>query len=374
MQSRPGPHSGDNGARVERRRRSHPRPGHLGDRACPQRRGQAQGARIDGKRRPTPAPAAMARAGMGGQGAPTCGDLLGLAMLSPWLPLARLAAIGALLLFLVYWAIIARAMTFDPRPSCGCFGQIGDQRVTAKTLARNTVLLAGAAAFVWMTWAQGVTAFSFVADATTREWLLLLGAGYAVLVAWFVLSPPAPVTQRRRDRGTHADPEPPADADDEYVRVPIPDAILLDGKRDAATLLQLTQDEAVLLVFITCGCPSTHETWHPAAALGRAAPPGPGARGGDLPARRPRGPGCRGAAVLRPGRPRIRGAEDAGDVLGRPARRGRAHRRRPGPGASPRSRRSSTRSPRRSPRPSPPFRRPRPRLWTDLSCLGLSAG
>jgi hypothetical protein len=187
--------------------------------------------------------------------------LLGLAMLSPWLPLARLAAIGAVLLFLVYWAIVARAMTFDPRPSCGCFGQIGDQRVTAKTLARNTVLLAGAAAFVWMTWAHGVTVFSFVAEATTREWLLLLGAGYAVLVAWFVLSPPAPVKQRRRDRGTHADAEPTADADDEYVRVPIPDAVLLDGKRDAATLLQLAGREAVLLVFVTCACPSTHETW-----------------------------------------------------------------------------------------------------------------
>ena len=195
--------------------------------------------------------------------------LLGLAMLSPWLPLARLAAIGSLLLFLVYWAIIARAMTFDPRPSCGCFGQIGDQRVTAKTLARNTVLLAGAAAFVWMTWSQGATVSSFVAGATTREWLLLLGAGYAVLVAWFVLSPPSRVKQRRgggrkrRDdpAGSHADPEPTADADDEYVRVPIPDAILLDGKREAATLLQLAAREAVLLVFVTCACPSTQETW-----------------------------------------------------------------------------------------------------------------
>lgn len=199
--------------------------------------------------------------------------VLALAMLSPWLPLARAAALGALLLFLTYWVIIARAMTFDPRPSCGCFGQIGDQRVTAKTLTRNTVLLAGAAAFMWMTWAQGETVFGFFDGVTSREGLLLLGAGYAVLVAWFVLSPPAPVKPRksgrkaRRDARRHAatgqsetGPD-AAPAEEEYVRLPIPDAILLDGARNPLSLLQLTQTGPVLLVFVTCGCPSTRATW-----------------------------------------------------------------------------------------------------------------
>lgn len=208
---------------------------------------------------------------------------LALAMLSPWLPLAQVAALGALLLFLAYWVIIARAMTFDPRPSCGCFGQIGDQRVTAKTLARNTVLLAGAAAFMWMTWSQGETVLGFVDGVTSREWLLLLGAGYAVLVAWFVLSPPAPVKQRdraKRTRGhdvpTHQ-PEPtqgqdgPA-AEEEYVRLPIPDAIVLDGARNPVSLLQLTQREPVLLVFVTCGCPSTRESWSRLNAWAEMAP------------------------------------------------------------------------------------------------------
>ena len=196
--------------------------------------------------------------------------VLGLAMLSPWLPLARLAALAALVLFLAYWVVIARAMTFDPRPSCGCFGQIGDQRVTAKTLARNTVLLAGAAVFVWMTWAAEATVFSFVGDATTREWLLVLGAAFAVLVAWFVLSPPAPVKQRRsrtQSRGAAAAPadsaasEPVEPVEEEYVRVPVPDAILLDGARNPSTLLELAERQPVLLVFVTCGCPSTYATW-----------------------------------------------------------------------------------------------------------------
>ncbi|WP_193315252.1 MauE/DoxX family redox-associated membrane protein [Nostocoides sp. F2B08] len=203
--------------------------------------------------------------------------VLALGMLSPWLPLARVAAVAAVMLFAAYWVVIARAMTFDPRPSCGCFGQIGDQRVTAKTLWRNTVLLAGAAVFGWMTWAQSVTVFSFFSDATTREWLLLLGAAYLVLVAWFVLSPPSQVRQRssRRRKNRPADAHDHADGsgatatavdqseptEDEYVRVPIPDAILLDPERDPHTLLQLAAQQPVLLVFITCGCPSTYETW-----------------------------------------------------------------------------------------------------------------
>ena len=55
--------------------------------------------------------------------------LLALAMLAPWLALARIASWAAVLLFLTYFVVIARAMTFSPRPTCGCFGKIGDQRV-----------------------------------------------------------------------------------------------------------------------------------------------------------------------------------------------------------------------------------------------------
>src|SRR5690606_14151064 len=116
--------------------------------------------------------------------------VLALAMLSPWLPLARLAAVGTFLLFASYLVIIARAMTFDPRPSCGCFGQIGDQRVTWKTVIRNTLLVAGAVVFGWMTWVQDLTVFSLFSNASEREWLLLAGAAYLALVLWLIVAPP----------------------------------------------------------------------------------------------------------------------------------------------------------------------------------------
>jgi len=75
--------------------------------------------------------------------------VLALAMLSPWVPLARLASWAALALFAAYLLIIARAMTFDPRPSCGCFGNIGDQRVRAQTVWRNAVFVTLALVVVW---------------------------------------------------------------------------------------------------------------------------------------------------------------------------------------------------------------------------------
>lgn len=196
--------------------------------------------------------------------------VLALAMLSPWLPLARLAALAALLLFLAYLVIIARAMTFDPRPSCGCFGQIGDQRVTAKTVVRNTLLVAGAIVFVWMTWSQSATVWSIFADASNREMTVLASAAYLALMLWFIIAPPnygTPWWRREKKPATQATTpapgtvEPVEPDEEEYVRLPIPDAILLDRDRNPQTLLQLVAQGPALLVFITCGCASTRTSW-----------------------------------------------------------------------------------------------------------------
>src|SRR3954454_12608918 len=67
--------------------------------------------------------------------------VLALALLLSPAPVAVAPAIASAVLFVGYLVIIARAMTFDPRPSCGCFGRIGDQRVRPKTLVRNGLLV-----------------------------------------------------------------------------------------------------------------------------------------------------------------------------------------------------------------------------------------
>lgn len=197
--------------------------------------------------------------------------LLALAMLSPWLPLARLAAVAALLLFLAYLVIIARAMTFDPRPSCGCFGQIGDQRVTWKTVLRNTLLVAGAGVFVWMTWSQASTAWSVFSGATDREVWILVSAAYLAVMLWFIMAPPnygppwwrtlfakreEPVSEPAPGTVEAVEPD-----EEDYVRLPIPDAVLLNPDHDPLTLHELVRHRPALLVFITCGCGSTRLSW-----------------------------------------------------------------------------------------------------------------
>lgn len=193
--------------------------------------------------------------------------ILAVAMLSPWLPAVRVAAVAALLLFLAYLVIIARAMTFDPRPSCGCFGQIGDQRVTWKTVIRNILLVAGAGVFLWMTWSQDSTVWSVFTDASSRELALLASTAYLALMLWFVIAPPNYGTPwwRREKQATQQHAPAPAAVEpaeeDEYVRLPIPDAILLDANRNPHTLHQLVSQRPALLVFITCGCGSTRTSW-----------------------------------------------------------------------------------------------------------------
>ena len=207
--------------------------------------------------------------------------VLAATMLSPWLPLARLASVAALLLFLAYWVIIARAMTFQPRPSCGCFGQIGDQRVTWRTLVRNTLLLAGAGVFVWMTWSQDSTVWSVLAGATGRELAILWSAAYLAVVVWFIVSPPGSGEHWWRRRRApeqeevehsevgHSD----TGADElEYVRVPIPDGFLLDPDRNAVSLHELIMTGPVLLVFVSCGCGSTRLSWERLDAWAHAIP------------------------------------------------------------------------------------------------------
>ena len=70
---------------------------------------------------------------------PTGELVLAIVMTSPFTLLVRAASVASLALFVAYLAVIVRAMGFSPRPTCGCFGNIGDQRVNGRTVARNVL-------------------------------------------------------------------------------------------------------------------------------------------------------------------------------------------------------------------------------------------
>lgn len=186
--------------------------------------------------------------------------LLALAMLAPWLALARIASWAAVLLFLTYFVVIARAMTFSPRPNCGCFGKIGDQRVRAKTVWRNGVFLLLAGLFAWFT-AAGSTVPATLASmgGTGWGWLVVAGlvaAGSTLIGGSAAGEPPigqAPVTTDDDSVMMFevTDPE-------EYVRKPIPTAMLVDPEGKSWRLAEMAQQRAQLLVFVNCYCGPSH--------------------------------------------------------------------------------------------------------------------
>lgn len=180
---------------------------------------------------------------------------LALALLLPWSPVAVAAALATLVLMVTYWAVIARAMTFDPRPSCGCFGRIGDQTVSERTLVRNSLLVLAAGLGLWWS-ARGHTVWTTLATFGLGEWCWLLVVVLAAAVAVLILGRSAP-----RPAETSLFPAPVPEADpEEYVRAPVPPALLQDPTGRVQLLLELVRARAQLLIFYTCACPPAIET------------------------------------------------------------------------------------------------------------------
>lgn len=175
-------------------------------------------------------------------------------MFAPWSWLVGLAALAGVVLFVAYWVVIARALRFDPAPDCGCFGRIGNQTVTPRTLLRNTVLVAVAVLFALWAW-SGHTAWTALARFTLTDLWWLVLAGIAVWVGVLIVATPAPKASAHPRL-----PEPPtaaSDDPDEYVRVAIPAGTVQAPTGEVRLLAELAVPRAQVLVFTTCGCGST---------------------------------------------------------------------------------------------------------------------
>jgi len=180
--------------------------------------------------------------------------LLALVLFSPWQGLFTVAAALSLALFLAYWVVIARAMTFDPRPSCGCFGRIGDQSVSGKTLFRNSLLVFLGVLTLWLS-LTGRTAVSVIAEDPTALWWLAGCALLLLLLGLIVSRPGQPGTGTPGTTAAGTSPE----ADDlDYARVPIPTALLQSQDGEIQTLRELAASRAQLLVAFNCVCKPSH--------------------------------------------------------------------------------------------------------------------
>ncbi len=193
-------------------------------------------------------------------------ELLTAALLvTPWRWTYAVGAVLALGLFTVFLVVVARAMTFDPRPTCGCFGRVGDHRINARTVCRNVLLLVLALVAGWVA-LRGSAAGALVGRYGLADWLWLLLAVALATVAVLVLGSPAgharPLVRSRRARDRTEDRgAAPAEEQDEldYVRSPIPRGVLLDADLGVRSLHQLARQRAQLLVLANCWCGTTVE-------------------------------------------------------------------------------------------------------------------
>ncbi|KRE43431.1 MauE/DoxX family redox-associated membrane protein [Knoellia sp. Soil729] len=186
-------------------------------------------------------------------------------LLAPWVPVFVVAAAASLVLMSAYWALIARGLTITPRPSCGCFGQAGDHRISGRTLVRNTLLVAAAGAALTIA-LSGRTVWTLLSAGSVGDWLWLGLAALACLVTGLVLGGapgpatpapwPVPPPQEQESRDEPVDEG--SDADD-YVRAVTPHLVLHEPGVGPATLVELSAARAQLLVLVNCYCVSTLE-------------------------------------------------------------------------------------------------------------------
>lgn len=177
-----------------------------------------------------------------------------------WLPGRVLPVIAAALvavLMIAYLVIIARALWFDERVECSCFGTWGSPTVSAATLLRNIVLSVLGLVAVALALSGGIGR-ALQAPASLLGWALALAV--AVVLAVVTVRGAESADPAARGDAVGA-PSPTAhdaeDAEDElldYERRAIPAGVLQRPDGSLVTLRQLAGTRAVLLLFVTEGC------------------------------------------------------------------------------------------------------------------------
>lgn len=183
-------------------------------------------------------------------------------LFSPLPSLAAAAAIVTTVLMLAYLVIIARALTFDEKVECSCFGSLASPTVSRSTLWRNILLTALGLLAVF----SAVTGET--SAAVTESGWQLLGWSAALLVAIaltvLVLGGIKQGTQREASAsGGHGGErrlEGARDVEDEelldYERQAIPYGALQVAGGATRTLTELASTRAVLLLLVSQGCGS----------------------------------------------------------------------------------------------------------------------
>ncbi len=174
-----------------------------------------------------------------------------------WLGVA--AAGAGVALCVIYLVLIARAAARPEPATCDCFGSTAPTVITARTVARNVVLLLLALMALVHVLQVGSPAQALAtAPASTWWWLA------AVAVAALTTSLVGPAPSREAASAVDAVPAtgssaPAADggpAEAEYVRTLTPLARLVDADGTSHDITHMSARRAQLLLFVNPGCGS----------------------------------------------------------------------------------------------------------------------
>lgn len=177
-----------------------------------------------------------------------------------------LAALAALLLFIGYWAVIARAVVQGNTASCNCFGSASTAPVSVYTLIRNTALLLAACGALIGALTTGGSALTMLLALDANGWLWGIGAALASLTLWAIYrSELVPATEDEKPAPAL---ESPVDEEGEYIRTPVPfaplyypheDRSLPAGSGEQTSLRDLALQQARVLFFVSPGCGHCHQ-------------------------------------------------------------------------------------------------------------------
>jgi hypothetical protein len=148
------------------------------------------------------------------------------------LQLVTLFVVG---LFGFYLALVVRVWLTDEVVSCACFGQALDQEVGLRVALRNAMLLGFGVLAAVSSW-TGPTLRTMWAPASS--WWLV-GVLAVLVLGWLML----PIAPKEDELG-------------DYLRSPIPGALVQAAEGHAVTLVELARLKAQLLLFLSKGCGS----------------------------------------------------------------------------------------------------------------------
>ncbi|MBM6404996.1 hypothetical protein JQN72_12160 [Phycicoccus sp. CSK15P-2] len=172
-----------------------------------------------------------------------------------WLLVATGAAlvvvtVMVLALFSGYLVLVSRAVAGPEPAECGCFGPLGEDRVTRATVVRNAVLVLAAILGV-VAAVRGVAVLPAAMQGATWGWLsaTALAVAVGVLVTW--RSPGAePAGNPSDGAGTAGG----TSDDEDYERATVPEVQLLTDEGDLVLLTHMASLSARLLVFVRPAC------------------------------------------------------------------------------------------------------------------------